>query len=272
MPLVFRKVTIVTKANNELALQAGKEIVKFFESMDVKTLLIDNIIQDTKQTRLDELKDIEADMVFAVGGDGTTLRAVRNIKSEIPVFSLNIGGNRGILADTSNKPINDQLSEIVAGNFFYDKRMRITAKVNNKFVTCPALNDIVITRTNLTRTPTVTLVMCEDEVSQKMDGVILSTPTGSTGHSLSMGGPIIHERLDSLMVMPVAPVNRMPTIIFPPIKVIVIFSDDSKIIIDGQEVYDAKANDLIRVERHACDCIFLRLDRRGIKQLGKVGF
>ena len=88
MPLVFRKVTIVTKANNELALQAGKEIAKFFESMDVKTLLIDNIIQDTKQTRLDELKDIEADMVFAVGGDGTTLRAVRNIKSEIPVFKL----------------------------------------------------------------------------------------------------------------------------------------------------------------------------------------
>jgi NAD+ kinase len=272
MPLVFRKVAIVTKANNELALQAGKDIANYFENLHVKTLLIHNIVQNTKEIKLDELKDVEVDLVFAIGGDGTILRAVRNIKSDIPVYSLNVGGNRGILADTSNKPIYDQLSEIIAGNFFYDRRMRITAEVNKKFVTCPALNDIVITRTNLTKTPIITLLISGDEVSQKMDGVILSTPTGSTGHSLSMGGPIIHESMDSIMVMPIAPVDRMPTIIFQPMKVIVISTDDSKIIIDGQEVYNARAGESIKIERHISDALFLRLGIRGIKQLGKVGF
>jgi NAD+ kinase len=272
MPLVFRKVAIVTKANNELALQAGKYIANFFDNLHVKTLLIDNIIQNTKELKLDELKDAEVDLAFAVGGDGTTLRAVRNIKSDIPIYSLNIGGNRGILADTSNKPIYDQLSEIIGGNFFYDRRMRITAEVNKKFVTCPALNDIVITRTNLTKTPTISLLISGDEVSQKMDGVILSTPTGSTGHSLSMGGPIIHESMDSIMVMPVAPVDRLPTIIFRPMAVVIISSDDSKIIIDGQEVYDARADESIKIERYISYALFLRVGIRGIKQLGKIGF
>ena len=105
MPIVFKKVAIITKANNELALQAGKYIANFFDNLHVKTLLMDNIIQNTKELKLGELKDIEVDLVFAVGGDGTTLRAVRNIKSDIPVYSLNVGGNRGILADTSTKPI-----------------------------------------------------------------------------------------------------------------------------------------------------------------------
>ena len=131
-----------------------------------------------------------------------TLRAFRIISKSTPVFSLNIGGTRGILAEANTKPIEQQLQDIFNGKYFYDKRLRLQASIDGKMVGA-ALNDIVITRTNLTKTPVVTIKVLDYPISQKMDGVIISTPTGSTGHALSLGGPIVHENMKCVMILPI---------------------------------------------------------------------
>ena len=115
-------------------------------------------------------------------GDGTTL-GHQNDKTEYSCFQFKLGGTRGILAEANTKPIDQQLLDIFSGKYFYDKRLRLQANIDGKVIG-PALNDIVITRTNLTKTPTITINVFDYPVSQKMDGVIISTPTGSTGHAL----------------------------------------------------------------------------------------
>jgi NAD+ kinase len=105
-----------------------------------------------------------------------------------------------------------------------------------------------------------------------MDGIITTTPTGSTGHSLSLGGPIIHEQVNCLMILPVAPVRRMPCMIINPQEISVTSSHDSKVVIDGQEIYDAKADSRIVISRYPHGGMFLRLRKRGITQIAKLGF
>ena len=305
MALQINNAAIITKIKNELARDAARFIANFLNKKQIKLFSIESLdIENVQFVDPAELVNIDLDLVFAIGGDGTTLRAFRMIKQSTPVFSLNIGGTRGILAEANTKPIEQQLLDIFSGNYFYDKRLRLQANIDGKVIG-PALNDIVITRTNLTKTPTITINVFDYPVSQKMDGVIISTPTGSTGHALSLGGPIVHENMNCAMILPIAPVNKTPALIVelkdfdisssvrastiqkmkaviyekygPPdvleLKDIVISSSDSsKIIIDGQQVYDATSENHITISKYPFDGVFLRIGKRGIRQLEKLGF
>ena len=135
-----------------------------------------------------------------------------------------------------------------------------------------ALNDIVITRTNLTKTPTITINLFDYPVSQKMDGVIVSSPTGSTGHALSLGGPIIHESMNCVLILPIAPVNKTPALILELKDIEIRSTDSSKIIIDGQQVFDSTPENNITISKYPYDGVFLRIGKRGIRQLEKLGF
>ena len=149
-----------------------------------------------------------------MGGDGTTLRVFRNLDNEAPILTINVGGNRGILSEITIGEIDDAIEQILAGKFFLDRRIRVVASCGGEEFP-PALNEIYISRTNLTRTSEIEIKFQNDTVQQKMDGVIVATPSGSTGHSFSLGGPILHESLDVLIITPGRPgiqagVNRSP--------------------------------------------------------------
>jgi NAD+ kinase len=271
--LNISKVGIVTKLNNQDALEAARKIVDFFRSTNVKVFSINNIDHPHAiAVSPEKIGDINLDLVFSVGGDGTTLRTFRMLPNSTPVFSINIGGTRGILAEiTGDFDIKENLQNIVKGDCFLDSRIRIVAQVGDKIIG-PALNDIVITRFGLTRTPTFKVCLLNQCLSLRMDGIITATPTGSTGHSLSLGGPIIHEQVNCLMIFPVAPVKRMPCFIVNPQEISITSTHDSKLVIDGQEVYDVRADSRILISRYRLNAIFLRLRKRGITQIAKLGF
>lgn len=272
MTLQINKVAIITKFKNELAGSAARSIANFLDKKQIKVFSIESLdIENVQYVDPKELVNVDLDLVFAIGGDGTTLRAFRMIKQSTPVFSLNIGGTRGILAEANTKPIEEQLLDILNGNYFYDKRLRLQASIDGKVIG-PALNDIVITRTNLTKTPTITIKVFDYPVSQKMDGVIISTATGSTGHALSLGGPIVHESMNCTMILPIAPVNKTPALIVELSDITISTTDNSKIIIDGQQVYDATPENHITISKYPFDGVFLRIGKRGIRQLEKLGF
>lgn len=272
MTEVIRSVAVIAKTNNIQAEDAARRITKLLCDRQIKVYCVSPLLlENGTSTAPEELKRINLDLIFAIGGDGTTLRAFRIIPCKVPLFSMNIGGNRGILAEAGIDSIDDAIHSILTGHYFYDSRLRIQASVDGT-TTPAALNDFLFTRINLTRTPTLSLRFMNDEMKERMDGILISTPTGSTGHSFSIGSPVMHESLNCLMISPIASVNRMPQIIIPNEEIEIKSNHDANLIIDGQEVLRVIAGQSVKISRFYPDAQFIRIHKKGMRQLAKLGF
>ena len=272
MALNIRNVAIITKIGSSEANSAAIKVATLLNKSKINVhSVLPFIIEGATPISPSELRDIKPDLVFAIGGDGTTLRAFRMIPGRVPLFSINSGGHRGILSDIDAGSIDDAVNTILAGKYFYDCRIRIQASVNGKLFP-PVLNDILIIRVNLTRTPLLSVMLMGDEIKQRMDGIVISTPTGSTGHSFSVGGPVLHEGMSCLSLTPIASVNRMPQLVIPLEQILIRSTHESHMIFDGQETFKVQADEPINILRCSDDAVFLRLHKKGMRQLAKLGF
>ena len=264
---------VVSKVGSKDSEQAAKDVTKKLLARKSTVFTISPIeVEGAKQMdTLEELKKEKLDLVITLGGDGTTLRVFRNLENETPILTINVGGNRGILAEITIGEIDDAIDQILKDKFFLDKRTRVVASSGGKEFP-PALNEIYITRTNLTKTAEIKIKFQDDIVKQKMDGVIIATPSGSTGHSFSLGGPILHESLDVLIITPVAPVYRLASLIVPDEKIEIACSHDCNIAMDAQVVRAVGYEELITISKYKKPAVFLRLKKRGLRQMSKLGF
>lgn len=158
--------------------------------------------------------------IIVLGGDGTLLRAARDVVDlEIPLLGVNLG-TLGYLAEIDLNSLYPALDHLIAGEYEIERRMMLTGNVyhKNKLIASDtALNDIVIAREGALR------VVCYNNYvndgflnSYHADGIIISTPTGSTGYSLSAGGPIISPSASMFLMTPLAPHTlNTRSIIFP---------------------------------------------------------
>ena len=271
--LKLQNVAVVSKVGNKESEKAAIDVAKKLLAKKSKVYTISPIqVEGAKQIEaLEELKKVKLDLVVTLGGDGTTLRVFRNLENETPILTINVGGNRGILAEITIEEIDDALNQIQKDKFFLDKRTRVVASCGGKEFP-PALNEIFINRANLTKTAEIEIKFQNDTVKQKMDGVIVATPSGSTGHSFSLGGPILHESLDVLIITPVAPVYRLESIVVPDEKIEIISSHDCNIVMDAQVVKSAGFEEPITIKKYKKPAVFIRLKKRGLRQMSKLGF
>ena len=269
----LQNVAVVSKVGNKDSEKAATNVAKKLLAKKSKVYTISPIeVDGAKQIEtLEELKKVKLDLVVTLGGDGTTLRVFRNLENETPILTINVGGNRGILAEITIEEIDDALNQIQKDKFFLDKRTRVVASCGGKEFP-PALNEIFINRANLTKTAEIEIKFQNDTVKQKMDGVIVATPSGSTGHSFSLGGPILHESLDVLIITPVARVYRLESIVVPDEKIEIISSHDCNIVMDAQVVKTAGFEEPITIKKYKKPAVFIRLKKRGLRQMSKLGF
>ena len=151
----------------------------------------------------------KCDVLFAIGGDGTILSTVRRLEQTMkPIMGIHIGG-LGFLSECTEKNLKESINSILNNEYLISQRMLLEVQVsppNDAIQTLWALNDIVIDHG-----PSARLLKAEVQVSNHYlntfegDGVIFSTPTGSTAYSLSAGGPIIYPSMDSITVTPICP-------------------------------------------------------------------
>lgn len=151
----------------------------------------------------------KVDVVIALGGDGTMLRASRVLGlSGVPLLGVNLG-SLGYLTDVPLEELSSALEQLVAGKFHIDNRSRVYCSVwrqGNKIATAGALNDLVVNMGPLPRALDMELLMDGDSLGRFLgDGIIVSTPTGSTAYNLSAGGPICQSTVDCLLVAPICP-------------------------------------------------------------------
>ncbi|MCI0400793.1 MAG: NAD(+) kinase [Gammaproteobacteria bacterium] len=159
------------------------------------------------------------DLAIAIGGDGTMLNAARLLSDhDVPLLGINLG-RLGFLADLSPDAINETLARILNGEFVEDRRFLLHSQVvrdGQAVMEGDALNDVVIHKQNVAR-----LVEFETYInntfvySQRSDGMIVSTPTGSTAYALSGGGPLLNPDLDAIVLVPICPhtISNRPIVV-----------------------------------------------------------
>lgn len=154
---------------------------------------------DSEVSEISDMKD-GYDFVFVIGGDGTLLRAAKfYAKSETPVFGVNLG-RLGFLAQTKESELSNSISKFSKGEYKIESRLMLESEGNL------ALNDFVIKGSSTSRTSRFYLKINDKFVCDYIaDGIIVSTPTGSTAYGLSAGGPVLFPMLDAIVVVPICP-------------------------------------------------------------------
>ena len=166
-------------------------------------------VKDTVQSPIEEVFE-DASLLVSLGGDGTILRLAPPMKERsIPVLAVNVG-SLGFLADIKTEEMFDELQSFFLDQVQIEERLMLSCSVQNSKTKLErrfqVLNDIVISREGLTRLLRVRVdVNGETLTTFAGDGVIISTPTGSTAYSLSAGGAIVHPKLEALIVTPICP-------------------------------------------------------------------
>jgi len=213
------KVGIFGQSNNEITIKYAGQLVELCSQHNVSVVFeenfhksFDQLIQAENFTTFSGYDDLDRDLdfFFSVGGDGTFLRSITFIRDlEIPVIGINTG-RLGFLANIQKDSIAEAFDKIIKGQFEVQKRSLLGIKTddnNSEFNQINfALNEITVTRKNTASMIKVdTMLDGEFLTTYWSDGLIVSTPTGSTGYSLSCGGPIISPSSQNIVLTPIAP-------------------------------------------------------------------
>ncbi len=232
--------------------------------------------------------DVEAHLsdsrlLVVLGGDGSILRAARlAAPHQIPLFSINLG-KVGFLSEAQPEEWAAKLTEVLAGRYWLEHRLMLTATPYRAGVALPAqtaLNELVVGRGRQARVIRVDLSVNDDWVTTYLaDGVIVATPTGSTAYALAAGGPILSPDLANYLLIPVAPHWSLDRALVLPHNAMVrlqIFMDhEATLTADGQNAVELSNGDEIVIHRAAYDAHFARVNhpsyffRRLVEALGK---
>ena len=201
------------------------------------------------------------DLVVVVGGDGSILGVARDVAHiRVPVLGINRGG-LGFLADISPEQIADKLSAVLHGRCTVEERFLLEARIHrqgglaNADAPAAALNDVVVHAGSMSRMMDFSLFVDDEFVyEQRSDGLIVSTPTGSTAYALSAGGPIMHPRLDAVVVVPMFPhtLTSRPLVVHGEsrIRVRIGNAHTPRVSCDSQVDQELRPNDEVRIAKH----------------------
>lgn len=279
---IIKKVGIITKLNNVNFVPTIKKLVKCLKKHNVEILFDNNCNKYFKNEVGLKKEQIlnKADLVITLGGDGTILKTARRITSKKAlILGVNLG-NLGFLTETTSSKMLDTIQKIFEGNYEIDKRSLIRVTIyrdGKKLETFLALNEVVINQGAFARLIKIDLEADGRKIVNFLaDGLIVATPTGSTAHALSAGGPIVHPYLQALVVAPICPSSlSMRPIIVPDTKQITATietqrRDESAIIgltMDGQDMIILKYGDKIRFRRSKRSLYLVRTQNRYYRML-----
>jgi NAD+ kinase len=201
----------------------------------------------------------QCDLVIVVGGDGTFLSAVRSLADfKIPVLGINLG-RLGFLVDISPDRMFETLDQILAGNYVEESRFLLFAQVvrNDEVISeADAFNDVVVHIRDVARMIEFETYINGQFVNyQRADGIVISTPTGSTAYALSSGGPLLHATLEAIALVPICPhtLSNRPLVVNADSLVEIVIGQGeqstAQVTFDGQTAVDLAPGDKIRIKR-----------------------
>lgn len=234
----FKRIGVFAKPTGEDITQSLQQVCDLLKNSGRQVVLEAVTAQRLPNTKFSifsaDTIGAECDLIIVVGGDGSLLKAARAIADHnVPILGIN-RGNLGFLADIAIENLSSNLDAILVGEYIEEQRTMLNATVvQNGVPSKPelALNDVVLHHGDIARLIEFTIFI-DDQfvVDQRADGVITSTPTGSTAYALSGGGPIVYPTLDVITLMPMFPhsLNTRPIVVNKNSKIKFIFHENNR--------------------------------------------
>ncbi|HEY6871467.1 MAG TPA: NAD(+)/NADH kinase [Geobacteraceae bacterium] len=258
----MKNIAIFAKFHDPRCQGLADELITWLEARGLTPLVEAHLARHLRYREGAESADIpnRADLVVVLGGDGTLISVARLVGDrEVPILGVNLG-SLGFLTEITLDELYPALESCLSGDYRLSERMMLRVALirgGREIETHQVLNDMVINKGALAR-----IIDMETTVSGswlttfKADGLIVSTPTGSTGYSLSANGPIIHPDLDCLAITPICPhtLTNRPIVVASDALITIRLrsqNEDVFLTLDGQVGFELKYDDVIRIERAA---------------------
>jgi NAD+ kinase len=204
----------------------------------------------------------QADLLIVFGGDGTLLATARTLsRKNVPILAVNLGG-LGFLTVITREELYPTLEAVLAGNYQCDRRVRIEAEIiraDEVIASFLALNDVVLNKGAIARILDFDVRANGEFISTfKSDGLIVSTPTGSTAYSLAAGGPILTPSVQALIITPICAhtLTNRPLVLPDSVTLEVLVKsqrESAYVTVDGQVGVAARSDDVVRIKKAAAD-------------------
>lgn len=274
---------IITNKEKDRDLSVTEKIVTYIENAGKTAVLsgLSSIHEDMVSIQTTE----NIDCAIVLGGDGTIIQTANELMTyDIPILGVNLG-TLGFLAEIEKHNVAEALDRLFMGDYKIENRIMIKGDVfrSSKIETLKenmtgyALNDIVITRKGFSRIINLGIYVNDELVDNFLgDGVIISTPTGSTAYNLSAGGPIIIPRANVVVITPICPHSLSPRSVVVPaadtIKIVVGKSKKTQeaeaiATFDGNKVIDLGTDDCICIQKAEYNTKLIKLNRAGIYEI-----
>ncbi len=273
-------VLIVYRSNSSIALEASKFCEEVLKAKNIKSDRIESDFQANEIEKYLCNSDFQPDIGLIFGGDGTFLKCANALADyDIPLLSINIGGNLGFLTQEKDFLFDKSFIEILENDeYIIDSRKRLSCNVcisgtnpEKKIIkSYNALNDFYFKSVEEDISPTnqIQIEIDNEKVNEyKGDGLIISTSTGSTAYSMAAGGPIVHPSIDAMIINPICPMSlaSRPIIIPNTSKVLIKPVKKSKGAIklwkDGAKCMTIKENYYCEIKKGGAPCKIIRFKK-----------
>jgi NAD+ kinase len=262
---LFKSVGIVARFDSKQAKELTDQLVEFLSKKGVKVYIEDTLRGKIKTAEhFSPLSEIKTDFIIAIGGDGTILRTAMNIpKPDTPILAVNMGV-RGFLTEVEPTYVFEAVERILDGDYIIEKCTKIAVSAGGEKLP-DALNDVVICTGEIAKT--LYAEICKNGKSTvrcQADGLIIGTQTGSTGYSLSAGGPVMDNEVDAFVITPICSLTVFHALVFPTSATLtfnVLRPEKIIVIIDGRYRKTVRTNKLrVAVTRSNNITSFIRFD------------
>ncbi len=260
----FRKIGLVGKPGSRAAQESIDTLCRLIDGLGLEAYLPESKLfdfpsGDAKKIPFEDIGDA-SDLVIVVGGDGSMLKTARDlIDCRVPLLGIN-RGHLGFLTDIRPTEVETRVPPILAGQYSLENRFLLHAEVyrdDKSIGASNAVNDVVLYPGEIARMIEFELYMDRQFVySQRSDGLIVSTPTGSTAYSLSGGGPILAPQTDTIVLVPMFPhtLTSRPIAVNKQVVIDIVIaksnSHSPQLSCDGQVIISLRPGDRIQIKQY----------------------
>ena len=262
----MKRIGIIAKQNKPEALPIVRNLVAWLQPKKIEVYLEEGMVKQFRppltgphlnSVRREDLPE-DVEMIIVLGGDGTLLSVARLVgDQEVPILGVNLGG-LGFLTEITLEELYRVMEKVVQGDFITNERVVLNVSVirrGEKMAEFFVLNDAVINKGALARIIDLETTINQDYVTTfKSDGLIISTPTGSTAYNLSAGGPIVYPSLHCIIITPICPhtLTNRPIVIPDDVEIRATLKAKQQEVIltlDGQQGFTLEFEDVVEVKK-----------------------